>query len=137
MTEPTTLTRKDSFVETAAAAPAGARVPVEVSVTVSDPFLAYRRARTADRDGVFLETTGGQSGWGYFAVAPVERVEVAAGEGGSDDGSPSIEAIDALLERERLVRGDCDVPYPCGAFGWLSYDVARELEDLQIGRAHV
>jgi anthranilate synthase component 1 len=22
------------------------------------------------------------------------------------------------------------VPYPCGAFGWLSYDIARELEDL-------
>ena len=22
------------------------------------------------------------------------------------------------------------MPYPCGAFGWLSYDVARELEDL-------
>ena len=131
MTEPTTVTRKESFVETAAAAPAGARVPVEVCVTVSDPFVAYRRARTADHDGVFLETTGGQSGWGYFAVDPVERVEVTAGEEGSDeDGSPSIEAIDALLDREQLVRGDCDVPYPCGAFGWLSYDVARELEAL-------
>ena len=41
-----------------------------------------------------------------------------------------IEAIDALLEREHLVRGNCDVPYPCGAFGWLSYDIARELEDV-------
>ena len=130
MTEPTTVTPKESFVETAAAAPPGARVPVEVTVTVSDPFEAYRRARTADRDGVFLETTGGQSGWGYFAVDPVERVEVTARGEGPDDDSPSIEAIDALLDREQLVRGDCDVPYPCGAFGWLSYDVARELEDL-------
>ena len=33
-----------------------------------------------------------------------------------------------VLEGETLARGDCDVPYPCGAFGWLSYDVARELE---------
>jgi anthranilate synthase component 1 len=133
MTEPTTVTRKASFVETAAAAPAGARVPVEVQVTVADPFVAYRRARTADRDGIYLETTGGQSGWGYFAVDPVERVEVTADATPDGDGSPSLAAIDALLERERLVRGDCDVPYPCGAFGWLSYDVARELEDLPDG----
>jgi len=130
MTEPETVTRKESFVETAAAAPAGARVPVEVRVTVSDPFEAYRRARTADRDGVYLETTGGQAGWGYFAVDPVERVEVTAGAASAEGGSPSIDAIDELLDRERLVRGDCDVPYPCGAFGWLSYDVARELEDI-------
>jgi anthranilate synthase component 1 len=128
MTDPTTITAKDAFVETAAAAPAGARVPVEVRVTVSDPFEAYRRARTAD-DGVYLETTGGQPGWGYFAVDPVQRVEVPAVEA-ADGDRPSLEAIEALLDRERLVRGDCDVPYPCGAFGWLSYDVARELEDL-------
>jgi len=28
------------------------------------------------------------------------------------------------------LRGPCSVPYPCGAFGWLSYDIARELESL-------
>ncbi|MFC6838042.1 aminodeoxychorismate synthase, component I [Halomarina ordinaria] len=127
------VTRQVSFVETAAAAPPGARVPVEVRVDVADPFEAYRRVRTTERDGVYLETTGGQSGWGYFAVDPVERVRVspeATPLDGASGGSSSIDAIDALLEREHLARGDCEVPYPCGAFGWLSYDVARELEDL-------
>ena len=128
MSDQTVTTEKESFVETAAAAPDGARVPVEVRVTVSDPFEAYRRARQGD--GVYLETTGGQSGWGYFAVDPVEQVQVSPEAASLDDASPSIDAIDALLEREELVRGDCEVPYPCGAFGWLSYDIARELEDL-------
>jgi anthranilate synthase component 1 len=142
MGELTTVTEAEAFVATAAAAPPGARVPVEVRAEVTDPFEAYRRARERDGDGVYLETTGGQSGWGYFAVDPVERLQVGPaatawpagngddGPGFGGDGSPSLDAIDALLARERLVRGDCDVPYPCGAFGWLSYDIARELEDL-------
>ncbi|MEF8829907.1 MAG: anthranilate synthase component I family protein [Halobacteriales archaeon] len=136
MEDITVVTEEASFVETAASAPSDARVPVEVRVTVPDPFEAYRRARSADADGVFLETTGGQSGWGYFGVDPVERVQVRADAtpradpGQHDVASPSIEAIDGLLDRERLVRSDCDVPYPCGAVGWLSYDIARELEDL-------
>jgi anthranilate synthase component 1 len=132
MTELSVVTEKESFLTTAASAPSGARVPVEVRVTVPDPFEAYRRARQSETEGFYLETTGGQSGWGYFGVAPVERVQVQAdAEPRADIGpSPSIAAIDALLARERLVRGDCEVPYPCGAFGWLSYDVARELETL-------
>ncbi|QIO24643.1 anthranilate synthase component I family protein [Haloarcula sp. JP-L23] len=129
MSDIRTVTERATFVETAASAPYGARVPVEVRITVSDPFEAYRRARTGE-DGVYLETTGGQSGWGYFAVDPVELVEVGADATPDGDTSPSIEAIDAVLDRETLVRGECDVPYPCGAFGWLSYDVARELEDI-------
>jgi anthranilate synthase component 1 len=146
MNDTTTVTRQEPFAETAAAAPAGARVPVELRVTVADPFEAYRRAREKDGDGVYLETTGGQSGWGYFGVDPVERVQVGPETEPLTDGteedpadgtwaagaaeSPSVAAIDALLDREALARGDCDVPYPCGAFGWLSYDVARELEEL-------
>jgi len=144
MTDGTVVTERAEFVETAASAPAGARVPVEVRVTVADPFAAYRRARTADADGVYLETTGGQSGWGYFGVDPVERVEVPADPeepagpdaADGDAGSPTLSAIDDLLDRERLARGDCDVPYPCGAFGWLSYDVARELEALPETTTH-
>ncbi|WP_276273246.1 anthranilate synthase component I family protein [Haloarcula litorea] len=128
MKEQAVVTERGSFVETARSAPPGARVPVEVRVTVADPFEAYRRARDGDGDGVYLETTGGQSGWGYFAVDPVERVRVGPEATPRDEGSPSIAAIDGLLDRELLVRGDCEVPYPCGAFGWLSYDVARELE---------
>ncbi|WP_227356495.1 anthranilate synthase component I family protein [Haladaptatus salinisoli] len=126
----TVVTKEESFLETAAAAPPGARVPFEVRITVSDPFEAYRRARDTDADGFYLETTGGQSGWGYFGVEPVERLQVNANATPLDADSSSIEAIDSLLNRERLVRGECDVPYPCGAFGWLSYDIARELEDL-------
>ncbi|MFC4360571.1 anthranilate synthase component I family protein [Halobium salinum] len=130
MSQPSVVTERASFVGTAASAPVGARVPVEVRVTVSDPFGAYRRARDGDADGAFLETTGGQSGWGYFAVDPVERLQVGADAASPDGESPTVDAIDSLLDRETLVRGDCEVPYPCGAFGWLSYDVARELEDL-------
>jgi anthranilate synthase component 1 len=125
-----TITEEESFVETAALAPSGARIPVEVRIIVSDPFEAYRRAREHDTDGFYFETTGGQSGWGYFGVEPVERLQVSRNAASRDAARPSIETIDSLLTREQLVRGDCDVPYPCGAFGWLSYDIARELEDL-------
>ncbi|WP_436343039.1 anthranilate synthase component I family protein [Natronorubrum sp. FCH18a] len=112
----------------------GLRVPVELRVAVDDPFLAYRRARAPEsRGGVFLETTGGQPGWGYFGVDPVDRLTVGADavmRPRADDGSPTLAVLEALLERDELVRGDCDVPYPCGAIGWLSYDVVRELEAL-------
>ncbi|PHQ40272.1 anthranilate synthase component I [Halorubrum persicum] len=133
-------TDRGRFREVAAAAPAGARVPVERRVTVEDPFAAYRRARDGP-GGFCYETTGGQSGWGYFGVDPVERLTVsgdaAVATGGADGETPtgdyrrpssSLAALEGLIEGEALARGDCDVPYPCGAFGWLSYDVARELE---------
>ncbi|ELZ59333.1 MULTISPECIES: anthranilate synthase component I family protein [Halorubrum] len=145
----TAHTDRDRFHAVAAAAPAGARVPVELRVAVDDPFSAYRRARDGP-GGVFYETTGGQSGWGYFGVDPVERLTVsgdavALGGGAERSGpderddadstgdyrrpSPSLAALEGVLDGETLARGDCEVPYPCGAFGWLSYDAARELED--------
>jgi anthranilate synthase component 2 len=110
---------------------------VAVRVDVADPFDACRRARgSADGGadgvrpgGVFVETTGGQSGWGYFAVDPVRRLQVGS-ELESDATVPTLTELRGLLDGEVLVRGDCDVPNPCGAFGWLSYDVARELEAL-------
>ncbi|WP_418284294.1 anthranilate synthase component I family protein [Halorubrum sp. DTA46] len=138
-------TDRDRFREAAAAAPADARVPVEFRVAVDDPFAAYRRARDGP-GGFFYETTGGQPGWGYFGVDPVERVTasdeaiVAEGDTSGDDPrsetptgdyrrpSPTLSALEGVIDGESLARGDCDVPYPCGAFGWLSYDVARELE---------
>jgi anthranilate synthase component 1 len=138
---PAVVTPRAAFRETAADAPEGARVPVEVRVVVADPFVAYRRARDGG-EGVYLETTGGQEGWGYFGVDPVERLHVSSDavprdapstRGGPDAAaSPSLAALDAALDAETLVRGatECDVPYPCGLLGWLSYDVARELEDL-------
>lgn len=153
MTEPTVVTERSSFIDAAVSASASAsasapaststppstdvRIPVEVRLTVSDPFEAYRRVRTDDGDGVYLETTGGQSGWGYFAIDPIERVQVSPDAAARDEGAPSMQAIDALLDRHELVRGDCDVPYPCGAFGWLSYDIARELEDVPSTTPHL
>jgi len=142
MSSPTVATDADAFRAVAADAPVGARVPVEVRVTVADPFDAYRRARDGP-GGAFLETTGGQSGWGYFGVDPVERLTVSseavvrrspehagddalAGLGGRS--SPSLAALQGLLDGEALVRDGCDVPYPCGAIGWLSYDLVREIE---------
>ncbi|TKX85201.1 anthranilate synthase component I family protein [Halorubrum sp. SS5] len=143
----TVHTDRERFRAVAAAAPDGARVPVELRVAVDDPFDAYRRARDGP-GGVFYETTGGQSGWGYFGVDPVEQLTVAgeavvAGAGDADGAergkgasravdyrrpSASLSALEGVLDGETLARGDCEVPYPCGAFGWLSYDVARELE---------
>lgn len=127
----TQRTTEDTFAQTAAEAPRGARVPVELRLSVPDPFEAYRRARDGE-GGFYLETTGGQSGWGYFGIDPVRRLEVSqpASARDSQAQSPSIDAIDGLLGSETLVRGACSVPYPCGAFGWLSYDVAREVESI-------
>jgi len=118
--DPEVVTTPAGFAATARDAPAGARVPVEVRVHVPDPFAAYRRARDGV-GGAYLATTGGQSGWGYFGVDPVDTV--------TDDGD-TLGMLAATLADERLARGDCTVPYPCGCLGWLSYDLARELEDL-------
>ncbi|WP_135826311.1 aminodeoxychorismate synthase, component I [Halorussus ruber] len=133
---PAVVTSFEEFRDTAESAPTGARVPVEVRVEVEDPFLAYRRARN-DSGGVYFETTGGEAGWGYFGVSPTEWLEVGPEEV-RDRGdeieatgeNTSFDALESLLDGETLARGDCDVPYPCGAFGWISYDVARELEAL-------
>ncbi|WP_129114899.1 anthranilate synthase component I family protein [Halegenticoccus tardaugens] len=150
MNEPTVVTDLAAFRAAARDAPRPSRIPVEVRVSVDDPFDAYRRARGRSEtearrgakrlDGAFLETTGGQRGWGYFAVDPIERLRVGpdavvrSAAAGPDappaDRSPTLSALDGLLSGETLVRGDCDVPYPCGAVGWLAYDVAREIEGL-------
>jgi len=156
MSEPEVVTDRAAFRAAARDAAPGARIPVEVRLQVDDPFAAYRRARGGEEthrgpSGAFLETTGGQTGWGYFGVDPVERVTVQpdaehrdAGRGdepAADPGrppdrmagaatSPTLASLQARLDATSLVRGDCDVPFPCGAIGWLSYDVVRELEAL-------
>ncbi|MFW6320744.1 MAG: aminodeoxychorismate synthase, component I [Halohasta sp.] len=146
MRTPTVITDRETFRSVAADAPPGARVPVEIRMQVDDPFDAYRRARDGP-GGIFFETTGGQSGWGYFATEPIDRLTVSAdaivadrerasettGMGDYRRETPSLAALDGLLASETLVRGACSVPYPCGAFGWLSYDIARELETLPDG----
>jgi anthranilate synthase component 1 len=127
------VTDRSAFRSAATSAAADARVPVELQVRVADPFEAYRRARRGDGGDVFLETTGGQEGWGYFATDPVERVTVGSEAVHPDGDSPSLATLDGLLDGETLERGDCSVPYPCGVFGWLSYDIARELESIPDG----
>ncbi len=117
------VTDCERFAAVATSAPPGSRVPVSLRTEVADPFDAYRRARSGASDA-YLETTGGQSGWGYFGVDPADELAV-----GPDDRS-ALAALSDRLAAETLVRGECEVPYPCGAIGWLSYDVARELEDL-------
>ncbi len=141
MHTPSVVTTSEEFRATAADIEMGTRIPVEVRIEVEDPFEAYRCARDGP-GGVVLETTGGQPGWGYFAVDPIEtmttRPDAAVwdesnrgrGIGVSGDESPSLAALQGLLDAERLERGDCTVPYPCGAFGWFSYDLIREIEDL-------
>ena len=90
-----------AFHGAAAAVPPDARVPVEFRVNVADPFEAYRWARSGD--DVFLRTTGGQSGWGYFATDAVERVTVSADAVSRGDGSPSLDALAEVLDDERNV----------------------------------
>ncbi|WP_435152765.1 anthranilate synthase component I family protein [Haladaptatus sp. DFWS20] len=124
------VTSRSAYREVAHDAPRDPRIPVEVRVDVSDPYLAYRRARDGT-GGFYLATTGGQSGWGYFGIEPTERLQTRP-EAESLSGGPgsSLGALAGVLDGEELIRGECTVPYPCGLFGWLSYDLVRELETL-------
>jgi len=121
MSKPRVLTDRASFRE-AATGIDETRVPVEVTVEVDDPFAAYRRARDG-RGDVYLGTSGGQPGWGYFGVDPDRIVET-----GPDDRA--LATLETVVDEQSLARRDCEVPYPCGVIGWLSYDVAREIESL-------
>jgi anthranilate synthase component 1 len=117
---PTVATSRAAFRETARGAESGTRVPVVVRLD-AEPFEAYRRARS-DAPAVFFETSGGQPGWGYFGVDPDFVRDVS--EGGV------LDTVTGLVADESLARGGCEVPYPGGFFGWLSYDTVREIEDL-------
>jgi anthranilate synthase component 1 len=134
---PRVVTTRAEFEHTAGDVPAGTRVPIEVRIDVADPWDAYRRART-DEGGVYFETTGGQPGWSYFATEPVVRHAIES-DGVDDDRvnsgtgvepGPSLDRLVEWVDGESLARGDCDVPYPCGFFGWFSYDMVREFEDV-------
>jgi anthranilate synthase component 1 len=122
MLMPTVATDLETFRATAQRTPANARIPVEVRVR-ADPFEAYRRVRDSS-PSAYLETGGGQPGWGYFAVDPFDYFRV------DPDDDSALSALAARLGGESLVRSGCNVPYPCGAIGWLSYDIVRELEEL-------
>lgn len=121
---------REAYRSLAAGASEGDRIPVTTEITVEDPYQAFRRARD-DGPAVYLETTGGQPGWGYFATDPVEVMSARQPAAACDPGtSPSLAALAGRLEAENLHRGPCRVPFPCGLFGWLSYDLVREIESL-------
>jgi anthranilate synthase component 1 len=138
---PRVVTDRDTFCRLASDTTGATRIPVEVRVEVSDPFAVYRRVRSPG-GSAFLETGGGREGWSYFGVDPIERLTVGADAvvnrrdrdavtaADASAKSPSLAALEGLLEGTGLERGACDVPYPCGVVAWLSYDIARELEDL-------
>ena len=113
-------TARSEFESRAADAPDGARIPIAGQLQAT-PWAAYRRARGED-PAFFFETSGGREGWGYFGVDPVEFLTV--------DGSGALDQLEARLDQETLVETDCEIPYPGGLFGWLSYDVVRDLEAL-------
>ncbi|MFW6383942.1 MAG: aminodeoxychorismate synthase, component I [Halodesulfurarchaeum sp.] len=120
MTDVVVSTTREAFRERATAAPSGARVPI-VGRLRADPWAAYRRAR-GEAPSFFFETSGGREGWGYFGVEPETVLQV--------DGPGALDELERALDEEQLVDADCEVPYPGGFFGWLSYDVVRDLEDL-------
>ena len=130
--EPRVETTREAFRDAVEAARPADRLrsPVAVTLSLEDPLTGFRRVRDGP-GSVLLETTGGDDGWSYLGVDPVERLtvwpEAIPLEAGT---SPSLEALSARLEGVSLARGDCPVPFPCGVVGWVSYDVARELEDL-------
>jgi len=138
----TAHTDRDRFRAVAAAAPAGARVPVERRVAVDDPFAAYRRARDGP-GGVFYETTGGQSGWGYFGVDPVEQLTVsgeAVAFGGGEGANPGgrNDAVDLAGIRALDPDGVVVSPGPgTPAEAGVSTAVFAGLPDrLRVGRYH-
>lgn len=104
------------------------RVPVVATLTVDDPWLAYRCARE-EGWGVCFETGGGRPGWNAFGVDPSATLTVWADDLGERWPS-SLAALEATIETDRLYPTDWAPPIPGGWFGWISYDVARELEHL-------
>ena len=116
----TVSTSRSAFRERAAGSPSGTRVPL-VGTLSADPWTAYRRAR-GEEPSVFFETSGGRDGWGYFGVDPEDFLTV--------DGTGALDRLESVLEQESLAETDCEIPYPGGLFGWLSYDVVRDLEEL-------
>ncbi len=116
----TVSTSRSAFRERAAGSPSGARVPI-VGTLSADPWAAYRRARGTD-PSFFFETSGGREGWGYFGIDPSDFLTV--------DGPGALDRLESTLEGEGLADTDCEIPYPGGLFGWLSYDIVRDLEDL-------
>ncbi len=120
-------TNKQNYLSVADNSPLGSRIPVEVRTIVPDPFEAYCNARIGS-ESFYLETTGSVSGWGYFGIKPTEFLEISPLN--EDPPYHSLKRISDFISKENLIRNGCDSPYPCGAVGWLSYELSQEIEDI-------
>ena len=121
-------TDREDYLEVATDLDTNTRVPIEARTVVDDPWLAFRRART-DTWNVCFETRGEKPGWNWFGVEP-DKTLTCWPEEISSQGSTSLEALTHTLDGEALHRPPGTPPVPGGWFGWISYDIARELESL-------
>ncbi len=119
-------TDKSDYLSIAATSPPHSRIPIEVRVIVDDPFEAYINSREGS-PSFYLETTGSPPGWGYFGIKPSKFLEITP-----DPLTPpsSLSQLYDFISKEHLIRNGCETPYPCGVFGWLSYELSREIENI-------
>ncbi|MFP4590953.1 MAG: anthranilate synthase component I family protein [Halobacteriales archaeon] len=117
---------RSTFHRRARDRPPTARVPLAATVSVTSPWRAFRRARAGPWAACF-ETLGGTDGWNGFGVTPtatctVDPADLEAGR--------SLDALETAVGDPTLSPAPEAGPIPGGWFGWISYDVARELESL-------
>ncbi len=117
---------REGFLELARSATAADRVVLEATATVTDPWLAFRRARSGTWN-VCFETRGPHGGWNGFGVNPTDTLVI-----GPDDRSTpsSLAGLADVVTLDGAVHGDAEGAIPGGWFGWISYDIAREFESI-------
>ncbi len=121
------VTDRDSFIQKARQLEPTTRLSVEARITVDDPWIAFRRARSGPWAACF-ETLGERGGWNVIGVEPTATLTVWPAE--LPEGTTSLDRLTEVVETEQLHRTDDTPPITGGWFGWLSYDIAREFESL-------
>lgn len=122
------VSQRDDYRSVAAGLDPSTRLPVHATITVDDPWQAFRRARGGEWSAYF-ETLGEHGGWSAFGIDPSATLEVDPDEL-EPAQTTSLQRLTSVLEEESIHLTDEEPPIPGGWFGWLSYDIARELEDL-------
>lgn len=121
------VTDRAAFRSTASSIDQRTRLPVIATLSVDDPWAAFRRARGDDWAACF-ETLGERGGWNAFGVEATATLTVEPAD--LSEGESSLDALTDALEGESIHRTPEAAVIPGGWFGWLSYDIAREFEDL-------
>ncbi len=122
------VTAREDYRERAGSLDAGTRLPLLAELSVPDPWLAFRRARDGGWAACF-ETLGEDGGWNVFGVNPTATLSVHPADLG-DEYVSSLEALSEVIADESIHLTEEVPPIPGGWIGWLSYDIARELENL-------